>query len=267
MLVTAMCNQKGGVGKTTTAVNITRAAHLRGMRTLIVDLDAQANTTRTVLGAPPSPDVESLADVLSARTEATVKDVIKSTGWAGVDVLPSGGDALADVGGELVGMGPGREHRLREALDEVSAGYELILIDCPPALDLLTVNGLTAADRLIIVTTAAQFSLDGIARLLNTIEQVRRYSNPGVSIAGIIANAVEDRTRRQRHWLAELIEAAPAPIWQPHIPKATWIAEALEAGVGLDEWGTPSATVMAEIYDAYLVKLLAADANRQGAGR
>lgn len=266
MLIGALCNQKGGVGKTTTAVNLTRAAHLRGMRTLIVDLDAQANTTRTVLGGMPAPDEESLADVLSARSDATAKDVIRETGWAGVDVLPSGGDALADVGGELVGMGPGREHRLREALDDVGGGYELVLIDCPPALDLLTVNGLTAADRLVIVTTASQFSLDGVARLLDTIEKVRRYSNPSVAIAGIIANQVEDRTRRQRHWLAELTAAAPAPIWQPAVQKATWIAEAQEAGVGLDEWGTPPATVLAETYDGYLTKLLDA-ATGGGQGR
>lgn len=262
MLVAGLCNQKGGVGKSTTAVNLARSAHLRGIRTLVVDLDSQANTTKVVLGTAPGPEVESLADVLSQRSDATAKDVILGTGWSGVDVMPSGGDALADVGGELVGMGPGREHRLREALDEVSAGYELVLIDCPPSLDLLTINGLTAADRVVIVTAASQFSLDGIARLLATIEKVRRYSNAGLTVAGIIANAVESQTRRQRHWLAELAAAAPAPLWSPPIPKATWIGEALEAGVGLDEWGTPPATVIGEIYDGYLTQLLAAGDQR-----
>jgi chromosome partitioning protein len=260
MLVVGLCNQKGGVGKTTSAVNLARSAHLRRMRALIVDLDAQANTTTTVLGTAPAPEVETLADVLSARTPATIKDVVAPTGWAGIDVLPSGGDALADVAGELVGMGPGREHRLREALDDVRGEYELVLIDCPPSLDLLTINGLTASDQLVIVTAATQFSLDGIARLLSTIDQVRRYSNPHLAIAGIIANAVEQQTRRQRHWLDDLNRSAPAPLWQPVIPKATWIGEALEAGVGLDEWGTPAATVMAEIYDGYLANLLAAGA-------
>jgi chromosome partitioning protein len=256
MLVAGMCNQKGGVGKTTTTVNLARAAYKRGMRTLIVDLDSQANTTRTVLGDAPATDVETLADVLSVRSDARAKDVILPTGWSGVDCLPSGGDALAEVGGELVGMGPGREHRLSEALEEIAGDYELTLIDCPPSLDQLAINGLTAAHRLVIVTAASQFSLDGIARLLRTIETVRRYLNSDLGVAGIIANAVETQTRRQKHWLEELKNAAPAPIWEPPIPKATWIGEALEAGLGLDEWGTPSANVIAGFYDDYLTNLL-----------
>ena len=105
MLVAGLCNQKGGVGKTTTCVNLARAAFLRGMATLIVDLDAQANTTTTVLGYAPAPEVETLADVMSTRSSATAKDVVTTTGWDGVDLIPSGGDALADVGGELGGDG------------------------------------------------------------------------------------------------------------------------------------------------------------------
>ncbi|MGH3591754.1 MAG: ParA family protein [Pseudonocardiaceae bacterium] len=257
MLVVALCNQKGGVGKTTTAVNLARAAHLRGMRTLVADLDPQANTTSTLLGKAPDSDVETVADVLSARSDAQATDVIVETGWAGVDVLPSGGDTLADVGSELVAMGPGREYRLREALAPLG-GYELVLLDCPPALDLLTINALTAAERIVIVTTASLFSADGIARLLATVDAVRRYANPKLSIAGVVVNALEERTRRQRHWLNELATNAPAPVWQPPVPKATWIGEAIEAGVGLDEWGSPAASVLAGTYDHYLTQLLEA---------
>jgi chromosome partitioning protein len=258
LLVVVLCNQKGGVGKTTTAVNLARAAHLRGKRTLLADLDPQANTTSTLLGKAPDTDVETVADVLSARTDAAAVDVIVPTGWACVDVLPSGGDVLADVGSELVAMGPGREHRLREALAPLNDTYELALLDSPPALDLLTINALTAADACVIVTTASLFSADGIARLLATVDAVRRYANPRLRIAGVIVNALEERTRRQRHWLNELVSNAPAPVWQPPVPKATWIGEAIEAGVGLDEWGSPAASVLAGTYDNYLTHILKA---------
>lgn len=255
MLVAALCNQKGGVGKTTTTINLARAACLRRMRTLVVDLDPQANATSTMLGKLTSAEQESLADVLSARSDATASDVIVSTEWAGVDLLPSGGDALADVGAELVTMGPGREHRLREALGGLK-DYDLALLDAPPALDLLTINALTASDRAVIVTTAALFSADGIARLMATVGAVQRYSNPKLAVAGIIVNALQPRTRRQRHWLGELNANAPAALWHPPVPNATWIAEAIEAGSGLDEWNTPAATVLAETYDYYLTQLM-----------
>lgn len=255
MLVVAMCNQKGGVGKTTTALNLARSAHLRGLSTLVVDLDPQANTTTTLLGhAPDASGAETLADVLSARSDATANDVIVKTGWDRVQVLPSGGDALADVGSELVTMGPGREHRLSEALSSVS-GYDLVLLDCPPSLDLLTINGLTAASRAVIVTSAALWSSDGIARLLATLEAVQRYSNPELRPIGIIVSSLE-RTRRQKHWHEELIANAPVPVWDPPVPKATWIAEAVEAGVGLDEWNTPAASVLLDVYASYLDRIL-----------
>ena len=264
MLVVALCNQKGGVGKTTTALNLARAAFRRQVSVLVGDLDPQANTTTTLLGHAPDA-TESVADVLSARSNATVTDVIVKTGWDHVDVLPSGGDTLADVGTELVTMGPGREHRLREALAPLAeptaevgirgTGYELVILDCPPALDLITINALTAADKAVIVTTAALWSSDGIARLLSTLEMVRRYSNPALDAAGVIVNALE-RTRRQRHWYDELQANSPIQVWQPAVPKATWIAEAVEAGMGLDEWNTPAARVQLDAYDGFLTRIL-----------
>jgi len=258
MLVAALCNQKGGVGKTTTALNVARAAHRRLLRVLIVDLDPQSNTTTTLLGDDPEEGTETLADLLSARSDAVLSDVVCKTGWSGVDVVPSGADVLADVGAELVTLGPGREYRLREALAGAREqdDYDLVLLDCPPALDQLTINGLTAADRALIVTNAALWSSNGIARLLRTVDAVKRYNNPQLSVVGIVVNSYESRTRRQRHWFEELVESGPAPVWQPPVPKATWIAEAVEAGLGLDEFGTTAAAVLAETYDGYLNKLL-----------
>jgi chromosome partitioning protein len=105
------------------------------------------------------------------------------------------------------------------------------------------------------VTAAALWSSEGIARLLTTMNAIREYSNPKLALTGVIVNNVE-RTRRQKHWLEDLQANSPAPVWLPAVPKATWIAEAAEAGVGLDEWGTPAATVMAEIYGQYLTNIL-----------
>jgi chromosome partitioning protein len=148
-------------------------------------------------------------------------------------VLPSGGDALADVGTELVVMTTGREYRLRKAFEQLDSAhrYDLVLLDCPPALDMLTINALTCATRVVIVTTAALWSSEGIARLLTTVDAIREYSNPHLTLAGVIVNSVE-RTRRQNHWLEDLRVNSPAPVWLPAVPKATWIAEAAEAGQG-----------------------------------
>lgn len=257
-MVVALCNQKGGVGKTTTELNLARAAHLCGLRTLVVDLDPQGNTTSALLGRRPDPNTETLADVLSKRSTAKVGDVVVATGWSGVDVLPSGGDVLADVGAELVMMGPGREHQLETALRAVGRRWDLALLDCPPALDQLTINALTAAELVLIVTTAALWSNDGIARLLSTIDAVREFSKRGrpLTVAGVVVNALDERTRRQRHWLEDLKANSPVPVWLPPIGHHTWIAEAAEAGLGLDEWGTEAARELAGVYNRYLTNLI-----------
>ena len=256
--ILALCNQKGGVGKSTTTFHLARAAITAGKRVLVVDLDPQGNLTSVAAAEPVPEDQVGLADVLSSRAEETARDVIVSGVWEGLEVLPTTGETLGFVRDELVVAGAGREGRLREALTEVATDYDLILIDCAPSLDQLTINGLTAADAAVVVTQSKLWSANGLAHLLTTIDNVRRYYNPGLTVAGIIVNQHEEHTVAGRHWRQELQEAATArslTVLTPPVPKRAAIADATEAARGLDEWGTSEATTLAGLYADYLTTL------------
>ncbi|MEB2528667.1 ParA family protein [Kocuria rosea] len=256
--ILALCNQKGGVGKSTTTFHLARAAITAGQRVLVVDLDPQGNLTSVAAAEPVPEDQVGLADVLSSRAEETARDVIVSGVWEGLEVLPTTGETLGFVRDELVVAGAGREGRLREALTEVATDYDLILIDCAPSLDQLTINGLTAADAAVVVTQSKLWSANGLAHLLTTIDNVRRYYNPGLTVAGIIVNQHEEHTVAGRHWRQELQEAATArslTVLTPPVPKRAAIADATEAARGLDEWGTSEATTLASLYADYLTTL------------
>jgi chromosome partitioning protein len=246
------------VGKSTTTFHLARAAITAGQRVLMVDLDPQGNLTSVAAAEPVPEDQVGLADVLSSRAEETVRDVIVPGVWEGLDVLPTTGETLGFVRDELVVAGAGREGRLREALAEVAGNYDLILIDCAPSLDQLTINGLTAADAAVVVTQSKLWSANGLAHLLTTIDNVRRYYNPELSVAGIIVNQHEEHTVAGRHWRQELQEAAAArslTVLAPPVPKRAAIADATEAARGLDEWGTSEASSLAGIYADYLATL------------
>jgi chromosome partitioning protein len=256
--ILALCNQKGGVGKSTTTFHLARAAITAGQRVLMVDLDPQGNLTSVAAAESVPEDQVGVADVLSSRAEETARDVVVPGVWEGLDVLPTTGETLGFVRDELVVAGAGREGRLREALTAVAADYDLILIDCAPSLDQLTINGLTAADAAVVVTQSKLWSANGLAHLLTTIDNVRRYYNPELSVAGIIVNQHEEHTVAGRHWRQELQEAAATrslTVLSPPVPKRAAIADATEAARGLDEWGTSEATSLAGIYADYLTAL------------
>ena len=256
--ILALCNQKGGVGKSTTTFHLARAAITAGQRVLVVDLDPQGNLTSVVAAESVPEDQVGVADVLSSRAEEGARDVIVPGVWEGLDVLPTTGETLGFVRDELVVAGAGREGRLREALAKVAADYDLILIDCAPSLDQLTINGLTAADAAVVVTQSKLWSANGLAHLLTTIDNVRRYYSPELSVAGIIVNQHEEHTVAGRHWRQELQEAATArslTVLTPPVPKRAAIADATEAARGLDEWGTSEAALLASIYADYLITL------------
>lgn len=251
----AVCNQKGGVGKTTTTFHLARAAVAGGLRVLIVDADPQGNITSVATAKPVAEDSVGLADVLSARAGEKLRDVIVPGVWAGLDVVPTCGTSLGYVRDELVVAGAGREGRLREALKDAVEDYDLIFIDCAPSLDQLTINGLTAAQEVIVVTHSKLFSANGLAQLIETIENVRAYYNADLKIGGVIVNQHEDRTVSGKTWLDELTEAAEAkgiPVLSPPVPKRVVISDAVEAARGLDEWGSDEAKSLATLYSSHL---------------
>lgn len=254
----ALCNQKGGVGKSTTAFHLARAAVLRGDRVLLVDNDPQGNLTSATAAEPVDDDQAGLADVLSSRAPETIRDVIVPGIWPGLDLVPTVGMTLGTVRDELVIAGAGREGRLREALAAVVDDYDLILIDCAPSLDQLTINGLTAAGGVIVVTQSKLWSANGLAQLLDTVGSVRQYYNPGLQVAGILVNQHESRTRAGRYWLDDLTEAAEQRslrVLSPPIPKRVAISDATEVAQGLDQLGNSEDTALAALYADHLATL------------
>jgi chromosome partitioning protein len=256
VLTLAVVNQKGGVGKTTTAINLGRAAVRAGLRVLLVDADPQGNLTELIAAVPVPQDAPGLADVLTAHTGDGIDDVTIDTVWTGATLVPTVGEGLGLVRDELVVSGAGREKRLRTALARVATQYDLVLVDCGPGLEQLTVNAMTAADAVVVVTQSKLLSASGVAKLLQTIDVVRDAYNPALAIGGVVINGHEARTLTGQYWLEE-ITGSLTQVLQPPVPKLAVINDAAEAGKGLDEWGTAEGRVLAEIYDGYLSALRA----------
>lgn len=259
MLTIAIANQKGGVGKSTTTYHLARAAVVEGLRVLTVDLDPQGNLTSSLTKNAIPEDVESVADILSARSNATISDILTPGLWDGLDVAPTTGETLAIVRDELVVAGAGRENRLAAQLAKIDDHYDICLIDCAPSLDQLTINGLTAADAALIITHCKLWSANGLARLLQSIQDVRRYYNQHLAIAGIVVNQYEANTIGAQHWIGEIHQAAlhhRLPVFDPPIPKRVAIADSVEASQPLDQWPNPGSPALAEIYRSYLQAIL-----------
>ncbi len=224
--VVAVANQKGGVAKTTTVHSLGVASAELGRRTLVVDLDPQACLTFS-LGFDPDGLEQSIHDVFVRR--AMVSDVVLPVpGVERLDVLP----ATIDLAGSEVHLltRTGREHVLERALEPVLARYDLILIDCPPSLGVLTINGLTAARSVLIPLQCEALSHRGVGQLLETIEDVRAFANSELTVRGIIATMYDDRTKHARHIIEEVEARYGIPVMQPPVRKSIRFAEAPARG-------------------------------------
>jgi chromosome partitioning protein len=224
--VLAVANQKGGVGKSTTAVNIGAYLALAGARVLVIDLDPQGNAS-TGLGLDHRDIEPSIYDVLTGETAPAA--AIRPTGVANLHVLPSTID-LAGAEVELVSA-MSRETRLRRALQSIDYQYDTILIDCPPSLGLLTVNALAAADELLIPIQCEYYALEGLGQLLRNVELVRANLNPDLRIGGIVLTMYDGRTRLALQVVDEVRRHFTDVVYQTVVPRSVRLSEA--PGYGL----------------------------------
>ena len=223
--ILAITNQKGGVGKTTTAINVAAALAANDLRVLVIDSDPQGNAT-TGMGAAKDPDRPSLYQVLLGGAE--IADAVLHTGFEGLDLVP-GDKNLVGANLELVDT-PRREFRLHDKVNAARAQYDFILIDCPPALDLLTLNALIAADSVLVPIQCEFFALEGISELMDTIQRIRDSFEHPLEIEGILLTMFDDRTNLTRQVANDLRDFFGAKVFQTVIPRSIRLAEAPSHG-------------------------------------
>lgn len=223
--IISVVNQKGGVGKTTTSMNL--AAHLAemGKFVLLVDIDPQGNAS-SGLGVNMHELEHGVYEALAKKKR--VHDVILNSTHEGLRILPATAN-LAGANIELVDM-ERREFQLRDLLDEVTHAYDYIIIDCPPSLGLLTINGLVAADELLIPVQAEYYALEGLGQLLKTIALVQEHIKPELQILGAVLTMFDKRTRLSADIMEELYKYFPDTIFRSVIPRAVRLAEAPSFG-------------------------------------
>ena len=257
-LIVAVCNQKGGVGKTTSTLALASAATAAGMRVLVVDLDPQANASQSLgMGdRGDDPDALTAYDVLTANVTGGAAGAVVDSTWPGVAVLP------ADQALSAAESAATPADALARSLDEALSEVDLVLVDCPPSVGRLTLNALVAADLALVITSPGAYASEGVVKIAESIDTVRRDYNAGLSLAGIIVTMMPPRGREASLRLAELEERFPGLVWAPPIPRRSVVEESTGARQPLSAFGTDARSVT-EPYAIHLSHLLATATNRK----
>jgi len=255
--IIAIANQKGGVGKTTTTINLGASLAANDVKVLIIDSDPQGNAT-TGLGISKSEGRPTLYQVLLG--EHDIEEAIVHTEFEGLVILPSDKNLVA-ANLELIEQS-NREQRLREKLAPIRDRYQYVLIDCPPALDLLTVNAMVAADSVLIPMQCEFFALEGVSQLLDTVDRVRDTFEPNLKVEGVLLTMYDDRTNLTRQVEQDLREFFEDSVFRTVIPRSIRIAEAPSFGKPIISYDVRSRG--AESYIQLAKEILA---NEQSAGQ
>jgi len=230
-LTIAFCNQKGGVGKTTTAVNTGAYLASLGQKVLMIDLDPQANAT-SGLGFPHGHATINLYHCITEGLHP--KEAILHTKIENLDILPSSID-LAGAAVELISASS-REFKLFEVVQAIAQEYDFVLIDCPPSVGILTINGLVAAQQVIIPVQCEYYALEGLSQLLRTIELVREHISPTISVMGAVLTMYDKRNKLSQEVAGEVRKNFPAHVFESVIPRSVSLAEAPSYGKTIMEY-------------------------------